>query len=403
MEGYVLERRQFLGALAGMTAGGAWNSESRERIVIIGGGIVGASICYRLAKRGADVTLVERHGPAAGATGRSFAWINASFTKQPRHYHNLNRLGVHAFRDLHRELGPELPASWGGTIEWYTNPERADELRRMAGLQQEWGYPIRMINDQEIARMEPALNPGKLLAGAFSEIEGQVDAAGATRLLLRRAQQAGARIVYPCEVGEIVAREGGYLLRTSRGELNCRTLVLASGVDTERLAAMAGVKAPLVPAPGITVRTTPQVISIRSVLVTEDSHLRRDLDGRFVIGDDFGPPENTIHQHLKDHPRDFPDRSYARIHGERIRAGAAKFLPGLGGAGIEKVSICWRPMPKDGFPIVGFVTGAERLYLAVTHSGVTLGPLIGQLAALEILDGAKVDLLSNYRPGRFNL
>jgi glycine/D-amino acid oxidase-like deaminating enzyme len=378
------------------------SARSRDRIIIVGGGIVGASICYRLSRRGAQVILLEKSQPAAGATGSSFAWINANFSKQPRHYHTLSRLGVHAFRNLQQEIGAQLPVQWGGTVEWYANPERAAELRLMARQQQEWGYPIQLIDDKELARLEPGVSPGKTLTAAFSELEGSVDAAAATRLLLSRAQVAGARILYPCDVKGIeLDRERGVALKTTQGDFHCDVVVLACGVNTPKLAALAGAQAPLVPSPGIVVRTVPQPKWIRRVLVTEDSHFRQQADGRVVLGDDYGPPATDVHKELAFEPQDFPDSTFAELHGQRIRAQAARYLSSLARAHIEKVSLCWRPLPKDGFPIVGFAPRTSRMYLAVMHSGVTLGPLLGELTALELLDGVQIDLLEPYRPARF--
>jgi glycine/D-amino acid oxidase-like deaminating enzyme len=401
-----LRRRQFIQLGAGFAlsvlAGQSAFARARDRIIIIGGGIVGASMAYYFSRRGAQVTLLEKTRPAAGATGKSFAWINANFSKQPRHYHLFSRLGVQAFRNLQQEVGVELGAQWTGTVEWYANPERADELRRMVHQQQEWGYPIRLIGDQDFARLEPRVTPGKTLTSAFSELEGSVDAAEATAVLLRRAQAAGASVVYPCEVLGIKVQSGrGALLKTTQGEFHGDTAILACGVDTPKLASLVGAQAPLVRSPGIVVRTAPQPKLVQRVLVTEDSHFRQQADGRVVLGDDYGPPATEVHKQLDSELQDFPDPSFAELHGQRIRTQAARYLPPLAKARIDKVSLCWRPLPKDGFPIVGFASRAPELYLVVTHSGVTLGPLLGELTALKLLDGVKVDLLEPYRPARF--
>src|SRR5437588_13097535 len=90
-----------------------------DRVVVAGGGIIGANLAYRLAKRGAAVTLLERTRPASGATANSFAWINATYSKQPRAYFELNRLGIEAWQQLDREIAGELPLRWGGSVEWY--------------------------------------------------------------------------------------------------------------------------------------------------------------------------------------------------------------------------------------------------------------------------------------------
>ena len=83
-----------------------------DRIVIAGAGIIGASIGYHLAKRGAQVTILEQTRPGAGATQNSFAWLNAS--KRPRPYYELNLMGIMGWRRLGLEIGPELRIQWGG-------------------------------------------------------------------------------------------------------------------------------------------------------------------------------------------------------------------------------------------------------------------------------------------------
>lgn len=401
-----LKRRQFIQLGAGFALSTLRleraSIHGKDNILIVGGGILGASIAYHLARRGAQVTLLEKTLPAAGATGKSFAWINANFSKQPRHYHLLNRLGVESFRNL-QQGGLDLSAQWNGTVEWYANPARAEELRSMVRRQQEWGYRVRLIANEEFTRLEPRIHSGQPLATAFSELEGHVDAATAATSLLRAAQSFGAKVVYPCEVLSInVESSTDATLKTTQGEFRADRIVLAAGTDTPKLAAMVNAVVPLTPAPGIVVRTKPQPNLIQRVLVTEDSHFRQQADGRFVIGDDFGPPPTEIHKLLNSEPKDFPDPSFAELHGNRIRGQAAHYLPALANAPIDSVSLCWRPLPKDGFPVLGFAPKALcRVYLAVTHSGVTLGPLIGELTALELLDGVRVDLLEPYRPERF--
>lgn len=376
-------------------------ADTAQRVVVAGGGIVGASIAYHLAKRGAEVTLLEKAEPAAGASGKSFAWINANFSKQPRDYHLFSRLGVLAWRGLHQRLGDELPVRWGGTLEWYGKPERADELARLSRQQQAWGYPIEAVDAAGFAKLEPSVAPGKLLAATYTAMEGAVDSGRATRILLQRAERAGAKVLCPCELQGIDARAAGVVLKTSQGELQADRVVLAGGVDTQALAALAGASVPLKSAPGIVVRSVPQPPMVRGVLNTEDSHFHQQADGRVVMGDDYDPPATRPHRLLEDHPLDFPRESLHRKHGERIREQAAQYLPALAQAGIESVSLCWRPMPKDGYPILGFVPNSSQVYVAVTHSGVTLAPLIGELAAIELLDGAQVDLMAPYRPARF--
>lgn len=396
-----------LGSLAGarLLAQPVGDGASRRAsFIVVGGGIVGASVAYHLARRGAEVTLLEKTRPAAGASGPSFAWINANFTKRPHDYHVLSKLGVLGWHRLHEEMGSELPVRFGGTLEWYSNAQRAEELARLTRQQQAWGYSIELLDTAGIAAHEPMLQPGKPAAAAFSALEGAVDSAGATKSLLREAVRARAKVVHPCAVQGIAPHETRSRLRvsTTQGEFEADHVVIAAGVDTAAVAALAGVTVPLKSSPGVVVRSTPQPQMVNGVLATEETHFHQQADGRVIMGDDYSPPAKVeLHELLAQHPQDFPAPEIAAKHGVRIRGQAARYLPALADADIESVSLCWRPMPRDEYPIIGFAPGSSRIYVTVTHSGVTLAPIIGELAAIELLDGVRVDLLAPFRLQRF--
>ncbi len=401
-----MQRRRFLTQLAGLAAGAAVPRRlvaggRAGRIVVIGAGIIGAATAYRLAKRGARVTIIDRAGPAAGATGRSFAWLNAEFSKQPLHYHLLHRLALASYRQLEQEL-PGLPVHWGGALQWFSDPREAETVRRQVRQQQEWGYPVRLIDADQLGALESGLRPGKVLAATFAEQEGFADPAATTQLLLAHAAAAGAELVAPCEVTGLDVRAGHVAaVRTTRGDYACEVLVVAAGVQTPALAALAGVAVPLVPAPGLLVHTAPLPPLVHRVAVGPAAHVKQYRDGRMVIGDDLGPPSTPAHDYLKQQPADFPDEGHGELHRRRLLAAAAQYLPQLADAAVERITIGWRPMPKDGYPIVGALRGCPNAYVAVTHSGVTLAPLLGELASLEILDGVEVGLLAPYRQARF--
>ena len=109
-----MDRRALLQLFGGVAIAAtrpfAFQAQARRRIVIAGGGILGASIAHQLAKRGASVTLLERAKPGTGATANSFAWINAN--KQPHDYFTLSQMGIEAWRQLHGEIGAALPVRW---------------------------------------------------------------------------------------------------------------------------------------------------------------------------------------------------------------------------------------------------------------------------------------------------
>jgi glycine/D-amino acid oxidase-like deaminating enzyme len=83
-----------------------------------------------------------------------------------------------------------------------------------------------------------------------------------------------------------------------------------------------------------------------------------------------------------------------------MRAAALRFVPGLPALGFEDVRVCWRPMPLDGYPVLGTSPARRDIYLAVMHSGVKLAPVVGALAAQEIVGDTVVDSVKDFRPDR---
>ncbi|MBI4519563.1 MAG: FAD-binding oxidoreductase [Gemmatimonadetes bacterium] len=386
-----MRRRQFFPAFAGLvvTAAGGFRSQGvrpRARIVVAGGGIVGSAIAVHLARRGADVTLLEKERPGAGATSKSFAWLNANFGKQPWHYNLLSRLGMYAYRALEREWNGELQVQWGGSVQWTGEPEGAERLRQQVRREQEWGYAARLLEEAEFRALEERFEPGPLLAAGCWEEEGSIDPLHAVDTFLKKAREAGARVVSPGEVTGLDL-QGGRLrgVRSSQGDLEADVLVVACGVDTPRVVGLAGVQVPLVDSPGVLAHTTSQPRIIQRVVRGPGFHTKQKLDGRIVAGANVDPGNAVA----------------SREAGARILEQVARWLPPLRAADLDQVTLGWRPMPRDGHPIIGFLEQAPDVYVAVTHSGVTLGALLGRLATLEILDGVRVDLLEPYRLARF--
>lgn len=380
-----MHRRTVLELFTGLAVAGIPSlAQAPRRVVVAGGGIIGANIAYQLVTRGAEVTLVERAQPGAGATANSFAWINAK--KRPRDYFNLSRMGLQAWRQLDREFSGTLPLVWGGSVEWRADDTRGAELRAQIRDFRQWGYGVREIDAAGLRALEPRLVPGPLVAAAHWEDEAHIDPVGVTGMVVKKAQMNGARVEYPAEVTALELA-GGRLraVRTTKGDIEADVLVVACGTDTPRVAAMAGVRVPLKDAPGVLVHVRPAPRLIDRVALAPMGNIKQKPDGRIVTGSDFASGGGDT----------------SREAGERHLQRMASVLPELGKATVEKMTRGFRPMPADGFPIVGFAPGRPDVYVAVMHSGVTLGPLVGRLAATEILDGVRVDSLAAYRLERF--
>ena len=115
------------------------------RIVIIGAGIVGASIAFHLSRRHVNLTIIDQAQPGTGASSHSFAWINATVGKEPASYHDLNRRSVDMWSRFASLLQSDIGLRWGGELRWASTEEEADELRQGVELQQQRGYECRLF------------------------------------------------------------------------------------------------------------------------------------------------------------------------------------------------------------------------------------------------------------------
>lgn len=376
-----------------------------QHIAVIGAGILGASIAWRLAARGRRVTLLDRAAPGSGASSHSFAWINAG-AKEPIGYHNLNRRSLEMWPRFAAAIGDDgnpddVGLRWGGKVSWETDAEAAAALTARVRQLQAWGYPTRLVSAAELAELEPALELGPasaIIAAEYSANEGQVEPQLVVDAALRRLAELGAVVMAGAAVTGFVSDGDGRIVavQTTAGDVVADAFVLAAGTETTALAAMVGVNIPQAESPGVVIRTTPLPPLLGKVPIVyapplgdgrREIHLRQCADGRFMIGE--GDQESLAE-----------DDSQA--HADDLLARAAVYLPGLAGAQAAPVPVGWRPLPLDGYPVVGFAAEAPNLYLALTHSGVTLAPALSELAALEIGEGARADaVLGAYRPGRF--
>ena len=375
---------QILGsvAIAGVPRLGV--SAQPRRIVVAGGGVIGANIAYQLSRRGTAVTLLERNKPAMGATANSFAWLNAK--KRPRDYFNLSQLGLLAWREIDREFGGRLPVKWGGGIEWRTDAEQAPMMRDQIRSFQAWGYDVHDIDAAGIKAIEPNLTTGPVSVAGHWRDEGHADPVGVTQVILDQAVRQGVTVHFPAEVTGLDIRDGRLrAVRSSRGDIETDVLVIACGNDTPRVAAMANVVVPMQgDSPGVLAHVVPQKRVVERVVLSPVGNIKQKPDGRIVVGSDFGQATDNSREAAK-----------------AILSKASAVVPGLDTMEIEKVTLGYRPIPRDGRPIVGFPAGRSDVYIAVMHSGMTLGPLVGRLAAIEILDGVSVDPLAQYRLERF--
>ncbi len=347
-------------------------------VIVVGAGIVGASIAWHLAAAGAEVTVIDAAQPGGVATANSFAWINASWGNPEPYF----RLRVHAMAGWRRLAAavPAIPIAWSGGLCWYLPP---DELEAYARQHAAWGYGVRPVDRAEAARIEPNLLDPPAMALHVAE-EAAVEAADAARVLLQDAVARGARLRSETAVLALAQRNGKTVgVETTAGRLAADEVVIAAGAGSAVLLATVGFTLPMSTPAGLLVHARPHRRLLHGIVLAPGLHMRQTAAGRIVAGVDFGGAEPGMD---------------AAATAQALFAKARAMLVRSDGLELDHYTIGYRPTPEGGLPAIGRPAGADGLYLAVMHSGVTLAPAVGEFATAELLGGRRDPLLAPFAP-----
>jgi glycine/D-amino acid oxidase-like deaminating enzyme len=350
------------------------------KTIVVGSGIIGASVAYHLAVCGAEVRVMTGDNPGGIATAASFAWINAA-PGNSRPYFEFRLNAILDWHRLQHELNGSLEMSFNGSLWWADDMKAVEEKTRELTS---WGYPMRVVSRAQAREREPFLRqcPDQ---SVYSAIEGSVPPLQTARLLLDRAVAGGA-VIDTNMVQELTVEQGRATgVRTLSGLIQADEVILAAGEASEALSAAVGVVLPMANRGGFLAQSAPRPPLLRSIILAPNVHMRQCVDGRIVAGSDFGGSE------MPDDPN----------HEAEKLIGAARELLLDDDLCLERFTLGVRPIPADRLPVIGPVTGLPGLYLVVMHSGITLAPLVGRLSAEEIVGGSSLDVLEPYRLDRF--
>ena len=382
------------------------SSEDTPRLpacAVIGAGVLGVCVALRLAEAGAEVMLLEQDRPGQGATRWSLAWLNAN-DKPPRAYHDLNHTGMRRWAELSASLGGPGWYRPAGNFEWAASrSEQAQLIARVHRLAR-YGYPAHLMDAAEAAELEPALAlPRSVHQVAWFPDEGYLITEPLVSHLAKLAVQRGATLLTG-EQGRVVALDlaGDRVraVRTAAGQaIPVETVVCCGGRWAPELAEMSGAACPVPLVPWATPGATAPALVVLAGPVKPPGPARVIHGPQICLRPDG---DGLVHLEAADaavdmHTTEADRRRWATV----LLSRAQRVVRGLYDADVLDYRVCVRPIPVDGLPVVGWLPGADGMYVAVTHSGVTLGLRLAELICTELVSGVPAAELAPYRPDRF--
>ncbi|OED34875.1 hypothetical protein AB833_31815 [Chromatiales bacterium (ex Bugula neritina AB1)] len=345
------------------------------QVVVIGGGIVGASVLYWLARLGwTDTLLLERRNLTSGST-----WHAAGNTTYFGPYAEMTRLfagSIRTYQQAEKESGQSIGFHQTGSLRVATTAREREQFHSFEANYQSLDIPYRVVDNDTIESLHPCINTKDLFGAAHTPTDGHVDPSSTTHALAKAARLLGASIELQCPVESLSQDGSTWLVHTNQGSIRTRHVVVAASFWTRELLLPLGLNTPLYATQHheLITDSVPELVSLaHEVPAYRDSYvscsMRQEGNG-FLLGVYETDP---VFWALDGIPKDFreelfpPETDRLMPHLEKLM----ERVPAFGEAGIKTINngpMCWTP---DGLPLLGPVgDGYEGLWLA---SGFNVG------------------------------
>jgi glycine oxidase len=365
-------------------------------VVVIGGGLVGCSIAFELAKAGVGVCVLEQGGfgeESSAAAAGMLSGQHGVTNFGPRYQLHYQARELHAALadDLRERTGLDVEFCRWGLLELLFTPGEIRAADRCYAAQTQQGLRVERLSREETLRLEPALTPDMQGAIRFPD-EAHVHNGRLSVALAEAARRVGVEL-RSGEPAVALLRQGDRVVgvRTLTQTVPAETVVVANGAWSSTLVRPLGLALPVKPMRGqmLAVRTVPR--AVHQVIYGHHMYVVPRPDGETLIGatvEDVGFRKEVTLTGLE----------------ELVQAGR-RIAPGIMGASVLRTWAGLRPGSPDGLPLVGAVDGLSGLVLAVGHhrNGILLGPITGLLVKQLLVDGVRSPHLELLRPERFPL
>ncbi|MDP5086960.1 MAG: FAD-dependent oxidoreductase [Yoonia sp.] len=374
------------------------------RVVIIGGGVVGVSTLYHLAKKGwTDCVLLEKNELTAGSTWHAAGNCPSFSTSWA--VMNMQRYSLGLYKGLAAEVDYPMNYHVTGSIRLAHSKERMQEFARAMGMGNYQGLSLALMTPDEAQEKYPFLETHDLQGALYDPDDGDIDPAQLTQALAKGARQMGARIERFCGATGVTQQPNGtWIVHTEKGDIACEKVVNSAGYYAQRVGEW------FKPYGG---RTVPMVTMSHQYFLTEEipelkawteanGHkvpLLRDVDSSYYLRQDknglnLGPYERNCKAHWVTPDDPLPDDFSFQLYPDDLERlewyieDAMARVPILGTAGVGRVINGPIPYAPDGLPLIGPMPGVKNAYEACVFTfGITQGGGAGKVAAEWIVDG----------------
>ncbi|MGR3699904.1 MAG: GcvT family protein [Roseovarius sp.] len=374
------------------------------RVVIIGGGVVGASCLYHLAKAGwSDCVLLEKNELTAGSTWHAAGNVPTFSTSWS--VMNMQRYSTELYARLGAEVDYPMNYHQTGSIRLAHSRERMQEFQRARGMGKYQGMDLEILGVDEIKARYPFLETHDLQGALYDPNDGDIDPAQVTQALAKGARDMGATILRFTPATGVRRENGEWIVETEKGEIRCEYVVNAAGYYAQRVGEW------FKPYGG---RTVPMMVMSHQYLLTdeipeleawsrEQGHklpLLRDVDSSYYLrqekyGLNLGPYERNCKAHWVKPDDPMPEDFSFQLYPDDLERlewyieDAMARVPLLGQAGISKVINGPIPYAPDGLPLIGPMPGVPNAFEACVFTfGIAQGGGAGKVLAEWVTEGA---------------
>ncbi len=386
--------------------------KTHARVVVVGGGVVGVSTLYHLARKGwgDDAVLVEKAELTSGSTWHAAGLLplfNMSYSVGQIHKYSVN-----LYQELEEETGQQVGFRQVGNLRLAMNRDRMDEYYQYAATARTIGVRAEFLTPEQVGEIWPLCNTDGLVGALFHPEDGYIQPADLTQALAKGARARGAAI-YRNTMVEGIERtaSGEWRVKTARGDITCEHVVSATGNYARRTGAMVGLDIPVMPVEHQYIVTESHTdLTARAEQGLPEMAVLREADGSWYLREEnqgfiLGPYEKGAPCCYLDGPGDGAEYELFQEDIERLEPhieAAMNRVPAFAECGIKQVyngAIAYTP---DGNPIVGPAWGLRNFWLNEGHSfGITAAGGAGWQLAEWIVEGEPgIDMLG-VEPRRF--